>query len=315
MKKTTLLILISLFVATTLSAQNKEQIIVSIDRNENLPEKMERTQREMVRGSDSRGLVAMGLNLVTNLGTKALFQIIDKADERKAIEWTAPCSNDCFYRETSFLGPLDPTGLHFHGIRLERDEIGSDGSLQQAVYIKCSMPEEKLGDYITTRRFGLQIDTIAVDLSKVKAKYTRKKRISIQISIVIKASWMDDNMTIHKDQEMGQFNICLSSLKYDKNNPVVEYSAEEAKDLISGSCFFIPRSYGAIVSGDEYKQCWSKGEFEVYMIVKESTGGKTSETGKFIHDYFANELPSTLNKMATNEKLMGSSIVEIINNY
>ena len=315
MKRTFILAL--LLLATLISfAQQKEQITMSIDRNEALPDKLEKSQRALaIESKGSRGITSMGVGLMADLSTRALFQIIDKAKDKRVSEWKAPACRDCFYREPSFMGPLDPTGLHFHGITLHREVLGADGQPQTAILVRCSLPEDKLDEYLTSRRFGLQVDTLAIDLSKVKAKYTLKKNIAIQISIAISATWMDEKLEIHQNVPLGTFNICLPSLKYDPKHPVVTYNAEQARRLISGSCFFVPRSYSAFVSGSEYKNCWSAGEFEAAMTVHESTGKKSGQNATYIHDYLQKSLPAALQQMMTNENIVGESVVEIIKNY
>ena len=297
-------------------AQKKEQIILSIDHNESLPAQLERTQRDLSAGSrGNRGLVSMGIGLAANIGTRTIFQLIDNANAKYVSSWSAPAGRDFFYEGPSFLGPLDPTGLHFSGITLVREEIDADGNTGAALFVRCSLPEDRLEEYVTSRRFDLKIDTLAIDLSRVKAKYTAKKTISIQIGITFKATWMDENLEIHKDQTLGMFNICLPALKYDPANPVVTFSADKAKPLISGSCFFIPRSYSAFVSGNEYRNCWSAGEFEVVLNVNESTAGKKNKNADYVRQYIEGALPGALQQVLSNEQVSGSSVSKIIKNY
>ena len=297
-------------------AQKQERITLSINRNETLPAKLERTQRTLeAESKGSRGLVSLGIGLASNVGTRALFQLIDKADARHSASWSVPEGRGYFYESPSFLGPMDPTGMHFSGITLLREEHDSESNMGTAMLVKLSLPEDRLDEYVTSRRFDLQIDTLMVDLSRVKARYTGKKVISIQISIGIRATWMDEKMDIHKNQELGVFNICLQNLKYVPEQPVVAYSAEQAKNLISGSCFFIPRSYSAFVYGSEYKDCWSAGEFEVTIQVTENAGNKKSKNAEYVRQYLENALPGAVQQLLTNEQLAGSMVVNVVKNY
>lgn len=309
-------LLLFLFCVQFAFAQKKEQIIVSIERDQSLPAMIDRSQRSLaIESEGGRGVVSLGVGMAANLGTRALFQLIDNGKNRHFAEWTAPAGKDFFYDGPSFLGPLDLSGLHFHGITLRREVMDADGHPENALLVSCSIPEDRLEQYVTSRRFELQVDTLAIDLSKVKARYTAKKKIDIQISIQIRATWMDQSLGIHQDQQLGCFNICLSNLKYQPAQPVITYSAEQARNLISGSCFFVPRSYGAYVGGGEYKNCWSAGEFEAILSVKEATGKKSGKNVEFVHDYLQKSLPTVIEQMATNEKLVGSSVVEIIKSY
>ena len=161
----------------------------------------------------------------------------------------------------------------------------------------------------------MQLDSLAIDLSKVKAEYTFKKRISIEIDIEIKATWIDDAMSVHKDQELGLFRISLPNMKYDKDNPIVTFGGDKAKKLLNGFCFFIPRSHGAFVNAGKYQECWSAGEFEVQMTVKESTSVPKKAGATYAYEYLQKVLPGSLSQITVNENIVGPGVVKIIKGY
>ena len=150
-----------------------------------------------------------------------------------------------------------------------------------------------------------------------QAKYTAKKKISFEISITMTSTWLDENLAIHENQKLGEFRICLPDIKFDKNNPKVTYGKKDSNNLLSGFCFFIPRSYGAYVNGQQYKECWGKGEFDITINVVESTGrsGKRNSTAEFALEYLQSEFPSAIQGLATNDNIMGAKTVKIITSY
>lgn len=268
---------------------------------------------------EQRGIVGEAINFAANVATRAITSIIDNAQSSRTVEWTAPTTKDYFYNTVSYLGPLDPSGLQFSGFTMRRQycEDGKEDDGKSAMFLKCSIPSENMSNFITNSRFTMKVDTLAIDLSKVRAKYTSKKKISVEITVRMFSTWLDRDLTIHQDQQLGEFKICLRNLKYDPERPLKTYNSEEAKNFITGFCFFIPRSYGAYTVSDSYNECWSQGEFSIIVSVKESTAKKVSKskTSQYALEYFQSALPTTLKNIASNKEIMGPKVVEIISKY
>ncbi len=298
----------------------REEIQLQIKRDGQLGQRVRQYQQKMAMVSNEgdeqqRGLISTAIGLSASYATKALVSIAERREKNRTSEWTAPATRDYFYETPSFLGALDPSGLQFKGFSLSRTVIApADTARHEVFYIECSMPEEQIGDYITNSRFSLQLDTLAIDLSRIKAKYSRKKRISIQIGIKVQATWIDEQMAVHKESELGEFHINLSQLQYDPKQPIASFSGKNATNLLSGSCFFVPRSYGAFVDAGSYKTCWSKGEFDILVSVKEVTGGKR-KGGNFIVEYLQQAIPAAVKDMSANKQIIGVKTVKLISTY
>lgn len=327
MKKHLFVILAALFCSIAgLHAQ--EKVMLQIKQNEMLSYDISQRMAdisELKNAEEQRGLLNTALDFVTNLSSRALFSALDGIKESRIHEWRVPVAKDFFYNSISFLGPYDPTGMQFSGIKVTKESIRSGGS-NGLFHLECSMPTDSmsLSNFLASSRFTLKIDTLAIDLSKVKARYTRKNRISIDVDICFKATWMDSDLETHKDQEMGSFRISLPDLAYDPKNPIKTFNGETAANLISGSCFFIPRSYAAYVENvitedaieQKYRHYWSPGEFEVSITVKESTAGrKRGEHAAYAYEYLQKALPGSLQNIATNENIVGPGVVNIIKQY
>ena len=292
----------------------QEKVSVNILRSQEMPLLMERSQRELALEQESRGLLAMGIDVAAQLGTKALTAVIAKAKGQYSNEWKAPVCRDHFYGTPSLSGPLDPTGLQFSGLSLSRDVTNPDGSVSRALFFSCSLPSDNLTDFITNHRFTLQLDTLSVDLSKIHAKYKADKHVSLEINIVIKATWMDQNLIIQQDQQLGAFRILLPGLKYDKDAPVYAIGGPAVADKISGYSFFVPRSYSAFKSGDKYVPCWGTGEFEIEVSVKEVTG-KAGVVTEYLYDVLGKNLPQAISSLVTNKQIVGAGVAEVIKTY
>ncbi len=311
MKRFLFLALLPLLTALPALAQH-EQVYVNILRSREMPLLLERSQRELAQ--ENRGLLTIGIDIAAQAGTRALTKGFTKLKDRYSSEWTAPVCRDHFYSAPSMSGPLDPSGMQFSGVSLSRDMVDADGSASQALFLSCSLPKDQLTDFITNHRFTLQLDSLSLDLSRIHAKYKADKRVSLEINIVFKATWMDENLTIHSNQELGAFRIALSGLKYDKSAPLYSVGGESAKDLISGYSFFVPRSYSAYKNGDKYVPCWGTGEFDIEVTVKEVTG-KVSAFTDYLYDSISKNLPAAITSVATNKEIVGASVAEVIKTY
>ena len=262
-----------------------------------------------------RGFVSTAVDLAANLASRAIFSAFDNISAKRQVEWKTPVVKDYFYDSPSTFGALDPTGMRFSGILMSREMIASDTS--SVFHLECSVPSDdrSVTNYITNSRFEMRLDSLAIDLSKVKARYTSRKRISIQIDIAIRATWIDDAMNIHSDQELGLFRISLPNMRYDPKKPIVTFGGEQARKMLNGFCFFIPRSHGAFVSGGKYQECWSAGEFEVQMTIRESTAVPKKAGATYAYEYLQKALPGSLSSISVNENIVGPGVVKIIKGY
>lgn len=262
-----------------------------------------------------RGFMSTAIDFAANFASRAIFSAFDNAQKKKTAQWSTPAVKDYFYEGPSQYGALDPSGMKFSGIYMSRDMIAADTS--SVFHLECSVPSdpESVASFITNSRFSMELDSLAIDLSKVKARYGRKKRISIEIDITITATWIDDAMNIHKDQELGLFRISLPNLKFDERNPVVSFGGEKAANMLNGFCFFVPRSHGAFISNGKYQECWSAGEFEIQVTIKESTAGARKAGASYAYEYLQKALPGSISQMAVNENIVGPGVVKIIKGY
>ena len=291
-----------------------EQVHLNILRSEEMPLLLERSQRDLAQENSSRGLLTMGIDIAAQFGSRALTEAFTKAKGKYSSEWKAPVCRDQFYNAPSTYGALDPSGLQFSGLSLSRDVAGQDGQMAEALFLSCSLPKDRLTEFITNHRFTLNLDSLSTDLSKIHAKYKSDKRVSLEINIVFKATWMDQNMDIHGNQELGAFRILLPGLTYDPKNPVYSIGGDKADNKISGYSFFIPRSYSAYKSGDKYVECWGTGEFDIEVSVKEVTG-KTGAFTDYLYDSLSKSLPAAISSIATNKQIVGASVAEVIKTY
>lgn len=308
-----------------LPAEAQERVELCILQGSEMPDIVKNSQLELetVRinqyNGTERGVLGETINFAANMATRAITSIIDNARSKRTVEWTAPVTKDNFYSSVSYLGPLDPSGLQFSGFTMKRavaDVSGTDED-STAMYLKCSLPTEYMSNFIANSRFTLQVDTLAIDLSKVRAKYTAKKTISIEITIKMISTWMDSSLAIHKDQQLGEFKICLDNLKYDPDSTDINLGGEAAKDLITGFSFFVPRSYGAYTVSESYCDCWGQGEFSILVSVKESTARRpsASKNSEYMWEYFQSAFPRAVTDIVSNKEIIGSKVVEIINTY
>lgn len=284
---------------------------------DNTQHHLENVRQERLEGTD-RSILGIGVDFVANFAARALTSVIDNAHAKRTAEWTVPTTRDFFYNDISYLGPLDPSGMQFSGFSVRRDVYDEEqGKDCTALYFKCSLQDSLMSDFISNSRFTLQLDTLAIDLSKLKAKFTSRKRVSVEITIKMFSTWLDRNLTVHKDQQLGEFRIGLSNLKYDKSDSSLRtFGKDTAKNFMSGYCFFIPRSYGAYTSNGEYKECWGEGEFDIEISVRECTATRAkSKNSEFMMEYVQSALPAAIKDISLNTEVVGPKTVKIISTY
>lgn len=317
MKKIIAIALAAAFMPLSVHAQEpkpQEEILLQVKNTTEMSIAVGQSSAMLSR-SMNRGFVSTAIDFAANLASRAIFSAFDKAQKQKVAEWSTPAVKDYFYEAPSQYGALDPTGMKFSGLYMSREMIAADTS--SVFHLECSVPSDpgSVTSFITNSRFSMELDSLAIDLSKVKAKYGRKKRISIEIDIVITATWIDEAMIVHQDQQLGLFRISLPNMKYDEKNPVVSFGGEKAGNMLNGFCFFVPRSYGAFISNGRYQECWSAGEFEIQVSIRESTARPRKAGASYAYEYFRQALPGSLSQMTTNENIVGPGVVKIIKGY
>lgn len=293
----------------------KEEIKLEIKRDLDLPEVVNRYQQRIAinQSEDNRGAISSLIGVSASLATQAIVSMIEKSQKQRSSEWSSPITRDYFYASPSFFGPMDPTGMQFQGFKLSRTATSREtGETSKNFYLECSIDESKIEDFLLNSRFSLKLDTLYIDMSSIKAKYTKSKRAQVNIEISIMSTWMDQNLSLHKNEILGVFNISLGNIKYDKESPIVSFGKGN-EDMITGACFFVPRSYGAYLNGGEYKPCWGKGEFDVKVSIKEVT--KNKPTGKTAIEYVSKGLPEIIKSISTNKVIVGAEASTIIQTY
>lgn len=305
-------------VAQQRDRNSKDIISLHINRNEDIGLMIQQYSQDMALErmvQEERGLIGTAIDFAANFASSALFSIIDNVKKSRSATWTAPSTKDYFYSGPSFLGAMDPSGIQFNGFELSRNVKSEDGTLSPAFFIRCSLPQEQVGNFMTNTRFTLELDTLAVDLSRIKARYTNRKTVSIEVVIKLIATWIDEGLVVHSNQQLGEFRIALPNLKYNPDKPIVSFSGNKVAGMINGCSFFVPRSFSPYVDGGQYNKCWSPGEFEIQLTIRESTARNKNEASAFVGEYFKKALPESIKSMTQNENIVGPSAVKIIKGY
>lgn len=211
---------------------------------------------------------------------------IAKSEKKYSSQWTASVSKDYFYNGLSMNGPMDPSGMHFGGLKTSRMINYPDGKVDTAFYFSCHIDEESFVEIMKNSRFNLIMDTLYVNLSKTRAKLPKGKKFNLDVEVKIVASWVNELAQYYDNQELGVFTTTIRGIKFDPERPVLMYTGNDL--ALKGSCFIIPRSYiGYIDEEGIHHHTWGQGEYSMIVSVTENTDNKNIARD-FINEYVIN---------------------------
>ena len=300
-----LLFLTTVF-ATSLCAQTPRQYKAFVYTNRSLGEEIEHQYATLQQGADQRGLgtelglaslnaakgIASGyVNSVFDLGVQAVAGLISRQQQLKQ-EWqnTVDAENrfethiasvnemSDFYASTSSDGALDPKGMIFDGIGCLRME-GTD----TAFYISCHIDRSRIDRIVRHSKFQLILDTLIVSPfhsnlpnSTFDTAFSFADRGNYVLTVLMEltSSWMDQLPQVHKDQELGTFNITIpvgqGSLDSTGFLRYVRAEGATPKYPVVGESFIVPRSYTGVRDQHSGRMIYGTGEYNLGVTLKES---------------------------------------------
>lgn len=240
----------------------------------------------------SKGIASGYVTSVVDLGVKAIADLITRK-ERIQQEWeqTVMAENvfvtqihtvsglTDFYSATSSSSPMDPTGMKFDGIGVIRKE-GDD----TVFYISMHIDRSKIKRIVEHSKFELVLDTLIISPTRSNLpnssfdttfRWEDRRDYTMDLSLTITSSWMNELTQIFDNQKLGQFNITIPLTEKDvDSNGFLHYirrGNEEPKYKVVGSSFVVPRSYsGYIDSKGNAFPIWGTGEYQIAIDIKES---------------------------------------------
>ena len=202
-----------------------------------------------------------------------------------------------FYRSQSTYGPLDPTDMNFDGITLRALREGQD-----VLKMVCHIDTTRFDHMFLHSKFYLVVDTIefypyrsflpnfqALKINEACLNTMRQddrdywetishfdfneyQRPSINISMDIFSSWINEWVQIQQDVKLGNFSVNIPVTKEQLRDSVYFYSRKEALANhtptvdMQGECFVVPRSYMPVAANNP---SWGTGEYRMKVVISE----------------------------------------------
>lgn len=285
--------LLSMAICFPLSAKKKhpvgeEKIRVEILPDEKLAAEINRAQGQLEAERDiySKGIFLpyydMALGFLVDQTVGAVKKALKKRKDSYKAVWKAGTTS-YFYRDISFNGFSDPTGMQFGGFNVLRmiSALHQPQKTDTAFYMACHLNKNDLRNLLANGQFELILDTLQIDLSRTKAKLPPFHLCNVEIVCTVSSSWFTVAGDYKKDQELGKFILAVKNLRYDPAHPIYRYTSEK-EPFIPGSCRLIPRSATCLVKKSNTNEehiidVWGRGDFRLAVEVKEETIRKSNE--------------------------------------
>ena len=264
----------------------------------------------LARGVKSRGLITVAmLSKVVSVGAQAVKKVIDNKKKKYTAQYSDGLTGLYFYSHLSEKNAWDPDGIQlkeFTFLRtfkkkspkkfdfFKRSENKSY-QIDTAVKITFVLDTSKFFEIYNNSIFRLKVKDVQINYAKAKVPtkhwyfpwtHYQKERndiLNMDIEIDFSSSYNTQDGNFNHSVNLGKFYFLIRDAPLDKKNPNYKkfYDSLAGKSL-DGYSFIVPRSYGHYFDGNEYKPCYSQGNYNITLNVKES--GQDKFVDKLILD-------------------------------
>ncbi|MCC6722758.1 MAG: hypothetical protein IT243_11225 [Bacteroidia bacterium] len=248
----------------------------------------------LARGVKSRGLITLAmLEKLTSVGADAVKKIIDKEKKKYIAEYSDGLSNLYFYSHLSENNTWDPEGIQFKEFTFIRTFKNKSGKIDTAIKVTFMLDTSKSYEIYNNATFRLKVKDIEINYAKAKIptkkwympwSYLQKgknDKLDLDIEVNFYTTYNTKEGTINKDVTLGTFYLLIRDAplsKKDKNYN--SYYDSLSKEVLDGYSYIVPRSFGHYYDGNEYKPCYSQGNYSIVIKITES--GKEKFVDKII---------------------------------
>ncbi|MFM9945679.1 MAG: hypothetical protein ACKVQB_10655 [Bacteroidia bacterium] len=250
----------------------------------------------LARGLKSRGLITASMLIQgASVGAEALKKFIDNEKKKYTAEYTDGISNLYFYSHLSEKNAWDPEGIQLKEFTFVRTFKNKKGSIDTAVKIIFVLDTTRSYEIYNNAVFKLKVKEVVINYAKAKVPtkkwfmpwtYLQKHRndkLDMDIELDFTTTYNTEAGTINHNVDIGKFYFFIRDAPLDKKDPTYKnYYDSLAGISLDGYSFIVPRSFGHYYNGTEYKPCYSQGNYNITILVKES--GKEKYIDKLIMD-------------------------------
>lgn len=239
---------------------------------------------------EERGLITAGLvTQAVTMGANAVKQFIAKENKKYMAEYESGMTNLFFYDQLSLKSPFDPIGMQFAGFTFVRTFTNKQGKIDTAIIARFSLDADSTGlyDIFNNSFFKIKLDSIEVRYAKAKVSgsrwympwtlYQKKddEKLHLDFEITFSTNYVNKQGTLFNSQELGKFYLTLRNAPINKNTAgYKEYYDKLKGTTLDGFSFLVPRSFGYYYHEGDFRECYSRGLYNIVIKVKESSKDK-----------------------------------------
>jgi hypothetical protein len=294
--------------------QRSEVINYALLQRQQIPTVSNRIANDRDRGLITTGLVSQAVTA----GANAVKQLIANENKKYMAEYESGVSGLFFYDQLSVKSAFDPIGMQFAGFTFVRTFKNPKGVLDTAIVAHFSLDTDSMGvyDIFNNSFFRLKLDSIDVRYAKAKVGSNRwympwtlfqkkdDEKLHLDIEIAFTTNYVNKQGNIFNNLELGKFYLNLRNAPINKETEGYKeyYKSLKGKQL-DGYSFVVPRSFGYYFHEGDFRECFSRGLYNIVVKVKESSKDKfvdkliMSNSGQFV-DQIGNTIKQEVKKMA-----------------
>ncbi|MGV3598637.1 MAG: hypothetical protein ACO1PI_12280 [Bacteroidota bacterium] len=301
MKKVTCIvagaILLASCATSKLSNKSKEEKVkMAIDQRSEVINyaQLERQQiptvSNRIANDRDRGILTAGLvTQAVSLGANAVKQLIANENKKYMAEYQSGLTGLFFYDQLSIKSAFDPIGMQFGGFTFVRTFTNKEGKTDTAIVARFSIVTDSMGvyDIFNNSFFKLRLDSIEVRYAKAKVSgsrwympwtlYQKKEdeKLHLDFEITFTTNYVNKQGNLFNNMELGKFYLNLRNAPINKSNAnYAEYYNNLRGEELDGFSFVVPRSFGYYFHEGDFRECYSRGLYNIVIKVKESSKDK-----------------------------------------
>lgn len=244
-----------------------------------------RIQKDRDRGLITAALVGQAVSA----GADAVKKLIAAENKKYTAEYQSGLTGMFFYDQLSVKSAFDPIGMQFSGFTFVRTFTNSDGKKDTALIARFSLDTDSNGvyDIFNNSFFRLKLDSIEIRYAKAKVASSRwympwtllqkkhDEKLNLDFEIAFTTNYVNKQGNLFNTMELGKFYLTLRNAPLDKTKPgYAKYYQDLRGTKLDGFSFLVPRSFGYYFHEGDFRECYSKGLYNIMIKVKESSKDK-----------------------------------------
>jgi len=250
----------------------------------------------LARGVKSRGFITVAMIAqVASIGAKAVKNVIDNEKKKYTAEYSDGIYGMYFYSHLSEKDVWDPEGIQLKEFTFIRTFKNKKGQIDTALKATFMLDTSRSYEIYNNAVFRLKVKELVINYSKAKVptkrwyfpwsylQKTKNDKLDMDIEIEFATTYNTEQGLIYHDASLGKFYLLVRDAPLDKKDiNYKNYYETMAGERLDGYSFIVPRSFGHYYNGSEYKPCYSQGNYNIIIKVKES--GQDKFVDKLIMD-------------------------------